>query len=102
MATKTKVLPVSDIAIGQSKCVKAGDKEIALFRLEDGFFALDNTCPHKGGPLSEGFITNGQVACPWHQWKFNLADGKCPDVPGRPVSAYPVEIKDDAVWISIE
>jgi nitrite reductase (NADH) small subunit len=101
MGTKTKLLPVSEIPVGQSKCVKANGKEIALFRLDDGFYALDNECPHKGGPLSEGFIMDRQVACPWHQWQFNLTDGACPMVPGRPVKAYPVEIKDDEVWITV-
>jgi nitrite reductase (NADH) small subunit len=101
MGTPTKILALSDLTVGQSQCVKTGGKEIALFRLEDGFYAIDNTCPHKGGPLSEGFVQNGQVTCPWHQWQFNLSDGACPAVPGRPIKAYPVEIKDDAVWITI-
>jgi NAD(P)H-dependent nitrite reductase small subunit len=101
MGTKTKVLDVSEVAVGQSKCVKAGGQDIAIFRQEESYFALENTCPHKGGPLSEGFVENGQVTCPWHNWQFNLADGACPMVPGRPVKSFPVEIKDDAIWITV-
>ncbi len=70
------VARVADIAPGTAKAVVAGDREIAVFNVAGTLYALDNTCPHQGGPLAEGWIEGGQVTCPWHAWTFNLANGK--------------------------
>ena len=70
------VARVADVAPGTAKAVVVGEREVALFNVDGRFYALDNTCPHQGGPLAEGWIESGAVTCPWHAWTFRLADGR--------------------------
>jgi nitrite reductase (NADH) small subunit len=70
------VAKVPDIAPGGVKAVVIGDREIAVFNVGGTLYALDNTCPHQGGPLAEGWIDGLTVTCPWHAWCFRLNDGK--------------------------
>jgi nitrite reductase/ring-hydroxylating ferredoxin subunit len=89
----------SDIPLGSVKTFEVGPDVIAVFHQADGFHAIDDRCPHQGGPLSEGFITNGRVACPWHQWEFCLKSGECETVPSLPVTSYQLEIKDEILYL---
>ncbi len=59
--------------------VKHAGKQIALFRTDDAFYAIDNRCPHEGYPLREGTLDNGScvLTCQWHNWKFDLKTGQC-------------------------
>ena len=68
---------VADIPLGQGVCVIIEDEEIAVFRTRTGeVFAVDNQCPHRRGPLSEGIVGDGKVICPLHGHKFDLRTGK--------------------------
>ena len=66
MAQFTKVASTADLAPGAAKCVEVAGKKIALFNLEGSFYAIDDTCTHRGGPLSEGEVSGEEVTCPWH------------------------------------
>ena len=67
---------VSRIPVGQGRCYVTGPDEIAVFRQRDGrLFAIQNRCPHRQGPLSEGVIGGGHVICPLHAHRFNLKTG---------------------------
>ena len=74
----------------------AAGKEICLANVEGMLRAVDNLCPHRQGPLAEGWIENGEVVCPWHGWSFDPATGKCTNATGC-VAAYPVKVQDGAV-----
>jgi len=68
---------VNDIPLGQGACYIVKGAEIAVFRARDGkVSAIENRCPHRQGPLSEGVVGNGKVVCPLHGHKFDLASGK--------------------------
>ncbi len=68
---------VDDIPVGQGLCFVVQGEEIAVFRFRDGkIFAIENKCPHRQGPLSEGVIGDGQVICPLHGHKFDLMTGQ--------------------------
>jgi NAD(P)H-dependent nitrite reductase small subunit len=95
-------LKIDEIAPGESRFVEIGEFPVGLFRTAEGVFALNNICPHRGAPLHDGFVQNGQVTCPWHQWQFGLADGVCRNIKGPRVAAYPVEIRDGTVWVDLE
>ena len=96
----TKVATVQEIPVGQAKKVRIGDKDVALFNINGIFFAIDNTCPHRGGPLSEGEIDGQEVTCPWHGARFNLSTGAHLSPPAnRDVSAYKVQVVGDDVQI---
>jgi nitrite reductase (NADH) small subunit len=67
---------IEKIPLGQGRCFIVGSEEIAIFRQRDGrFFAVQNRCPHRQGPLAEGVIGGGKVICPLHSHKFNLETG---------------------------
>ncbi len=88
-----KAAKVSAVQESGSKIVVAGGKEVALFKLEGKIYALENTCPHRGGPLGEGSLEGSEVTCPWHAWTFDVKTGVCQTVPD--VKQPQVEAKTD-------
>jgi nitrite reductase/ring-hydroxylating ferredoxin subunit len=84
MAAFVKVATTGELAPGQAKRVEAQGKRIALFNRDGAYHAIEDTCPHRGGPLSEGQVEGNVVICPWHGAKFNITTG---DVLGPPARA---------------
>ena len=93
---------LEQIPVGENRCVKLGEAQVGLFHRKEGLFALDNVCPHRGAPLHDGFVSDGQVTCPWHQWQFQLEDGVCRNIPNIRLAAYPVEVRDGTVWVDLD
>lgn len=94
---------LTDLPLKLGKTVMIGDKELAVFKLENGDIrAIENRCPHKGGVLAEGIVSGEFVFCPMHDWKICVSDGKvqAPDV--GCVQSYPVEVQEDQIYIVIE
>lgn len=78
------------------------DIEIGIFRTEDDrVFAINNNCPHKGGPLSQGIVYGDKVACPLHSWKISLIDGKAEEPDVGETACYQVKVEDGMVYLSI-
>jgi NAD(P)H-dependent nitrite reductase small subunit len=94
------VAHVNDVAPGTGKAVVVGSREIALFNVGGRFYALENTCPHQGGPLADGWIDGAEVTCPWHAWTFRLADGGMTLGDYARVDAFEVRIDGEAVLVS--
>jgi len=69
MADYIRVIGVKDIAPGSGHVTEVNGQSIAIFNVDGTFFALDNTCAHRGGPLGEGELDGEVVTCPWHGWK---------------------------------
>jgi nitrite reductase (NADH) small subunit len=65
-----------DIPLREGRAVKVGNREIAIFNLGERFLAVDNRCPHKGGPLADGIVSGAAVVCPLHAWKMSLETGE--------------------------
>jgi len=65
-----------DIPLREGRAVKVGNREIAVFNLGDRFLAVENRCPHKGGPLADGIVAGATVVCPLHAWKMSLETGR--------------------------
>jgi len=97
-----KVAALDELADGQVKSVTAGGKAIALTRVSERYGALDGVCPHQGGPLAEGTIDNGVLRCPWHGWGFDPLTGKEKDGRHADVAAYPVEEREDGIYVQLE
>jgi 3-phenylpropionate/trans-cinnamate dioxygenase ferredoxin subunit len=75
---------------------------IALFNLGGTFYAIDDTCPHRGGPLSQGFIQGDVVVCPWHGARFRLGTGEVLSPPAQQgVACYPVRVHGQDIEIEI-
>lgn len=65
-----------DIPLREGRAVRIKSRDIAIFNLGDRFLAVENRCPHKGGPLADGIVSGNTVVCPFHAWKMNLETGK--------------------------
>jgi len=63
--------------------------------------ALDNVCPHRGGPLAEGTVEHGKIVCPWHQWEFDLATGQASHSPAAKATRYPLRLQGDDVLVEL-
>jgi nitrite reductase/ring-hydroxylating ferredoxin subunit len=104
------VAPLREFPPGERRIVKAGSREIGVFRIEDRFYAIRNRCPHQGGPLCLGrlapwatsdgpgdFRVEGAqslIACPWHGWEYELETGQSFLGPGEPgVKSYDVSVE---------
>ena len=97
-----EVAKVTDLASGQGKVVEANGKEIGLFNINGTFHAIDNTCPHMGGPLGEGECSDSVVACPWHGWQFDVKTGVSPVNPAAKITTYPVRVDGGKVFVHLE
>ena len=76
MSTFVKACAVADVQPGTGKTITVEGKELALFNVDGTFYAVDNECPHRGGPLGEGELEGCVVTCPWHAWQFDLSTGE--------------------------
>ena len=100
MADFVKVAKLSDIASGESKLVEVNGQRIALFNLDGSYYALDDACTHKGGPLSGGPVQGEKVVCPWHGAIFDIKTGAAAGPPAsRPVAKYNVRLQGDDVEV---
>ncbi|MHB1284946.1 MAG: Rieske (2Fe-2S) protein [Leptospirales bacterium] len=81
--------------------VTVGGKTVALFKVDGKVHAIDNTCPHRGGPLSDGPMEGTVVRCPLHMWSFDVTTGTSPSRPGVSVGCYAVSEENGRHWIEI-
>lgn len=86
-----------------ARCVATPAGKIAVFRThEDQIYAIENRCPHKNGPLSEGIVHGNAVTCPLHNWVFDLATGKAQGADEGQVRTYPVDVVEGRIFIAAE
>ena len=100
MAEFQSVCRLGDLVEGEGKTVIVAGKEVALFRCGGELFAIDDMCPHMGASLAGGHVENGVVTCPWHAWRFRLADGTWADNPRIKIGSYPIRVEGDEVQVS--
>ena len=89
-----------DVPRLEGRRVAVGDRRIAIFRLDDGFAAIDAVCPHAGGPLADGIVADSCVTCPLHNRRFDLGTGKAVNGP-ESVAVYEVEVRDGSLWLRV-
>lgn len=96
-----KVLERGELAEGRVKPVTCQRRTLCLTHFEGRFGALDNKCPHQGGPLAEGSIEGSWLRCPWHGWDFHPITGKPPGGFDDGVKTFPVELREDGVYVAL-
>jgi nitrite reductase/ring-hydroxylating ferredoxin subunit len=103
MAEFIRVAGKSDLASGEGRVIEIDGRPIALFNVSGEYYALDNTCMHRGGPLGEGFVdcANLTVQCPWHGWVYGLATGASSMNPMARVEKFEVRIDGEDVMVSL-
>ncbi len=102
MGRFVKVATIGELAPGQAKKVQVDGKILALFNLGGSYHAIDDSCPHRGGPLSEGPVEGDVVTCPWHGSTFNVKNGNVLTPPARSgVSSYGVRVSGSDVEVEL-
>ena len=101
MANFVRVAATSEIPAGQGKTVEVSGQQIAVFNCDGAFYAIDNVCKHRGGPLGEGELDGMNVICPWHGWTYNVTNGECLDEPDCHVDKYEVTVEGDDVLVGV-
>jgi nitrite reductase (NADH) small subunit/3-phenylpropionate/trans-cinnamate dioxygenase ferredoxin subunit len=91
----------ADLPPGQGRVVEAGAHTLAVFNVEGRFYALDNACPHRGGPLGEGDLEGPVVSCPWHAWRWDVRTGANTNNPAVRVACYPVELDGEQLVVEL-
>lgn len=90
----------ADISEDSPLVTEVDGNSVAVFYQDDEYYALNNTCPHQGGPLGDGKVDDGCVHCPWHGWQFDLETGE--HVHGTDeAEKYPVTVDDGEVRIEL-
>ncbi len=98
---KTKVAETGDLAPGQCKVVQVNGKAVALYNVDGRFYATDNTCLHRGGPLGEGDLDGSVVTCPWHGWRYDVTSGANAMNPSIKVASFPVSVDGSGVFVEL-
>ncbi|MEE8405832.1 MAG: thiamine pyrophosphate-binding protein [Acidimicrobiia bacterium] len=96
-----KVAELDDLPEGRVKTVTVGRRSLALTNVDGTYGALDNRCPHQGGPLGEGSIEKGWLRCPWHGYDYDPLDGKPPEGFSDSPSCFATEVRDDGVYVAL-
>jgi len=96
-----KVAELDELADGRVTTVQAGHRSVALTRCDGRYGALDNRCPHQGGPLGEGSIEKGWLRCPWHGYDYDPLTGNPPAGFADAPAAFPVEVRPDGIYVAV-
>lgn len=91
---------LTDIPAQGARVVKTAAGCVAVFRTAaDDVFAIDDRCPHKGGPLSEGIVHGTSVTCPLHAWVFSLETGQSLGADAGQVASYPARVENGRILL---
>jgi nitrite reductase (NADH) small subunit len=98
---RVRLAAVEDVPLGQGRVVEAEGRELALFNVEGTFYALDNACVHRGGPLGEGDLEGRIAVCPWHAWRWDVTTGANANNPAVKMACFPVVVENGAVFVEL-
>ena len=96
-----EVTTKDNILDGDGKVFNIKRIPIAIFNIKGNFYAINNTCPHMGGSLGEGNLSESIVTCPLHAWKFDVKTGLCPVADNIKVASYKVKIDGEKILVSL-
>lgn len=96
-----RVCGVDDVPRGEGRAVVVAGRKVAVFRAEEGWFALDAHCPHRGGPLADGIVASRTVICPLHERRFDLVTGQERSSGSHCAVAHRVEVRGDDVYLEV-
>lgn len=102
MGQYAKVATKNEFDASKGKLVEVGGQKIALFVVGDKYYAIGDTCTHRGGPLSEGTVAGDTVTCPWHGARFDIKTGKVlgPPAPTE-IPSYNVRVSENDIEVEV-
>jgi len=102
MSSWKEVVALDGIPVLGSRVFRTNDQEIAVFRTrDDSVFAVHNSCPHKGGVLSEGIVHGHKVTCPLHNWVINLEDGEAQGADEGSTACFETKVESGMIYINL-
>ncbi len=102
MTNFVEVLKTTDLEDGHGTTVFVNERDIALYRYEGGFYALDNTCLHRQGKLGDGHMDGPNVICPLHHWDYDVRTGVSRYDSREAVAVYPVRVAGESVQVDAD
>jgi nitrite reductase/ring-hydroxylating ferredoxin subunit len=97
-----RIASTRDIAPGAARAFSIGRYEVAVFNVGGAYYAIENSCPHQGGPLAEGWMEGPLVTCPWHGWCFDVRTGKMTLGEFARVPRFELQVRGDDLYVSTE
>lgn len=98
-----KACQLSELPAGQCRVINHERTYITVMRHGEEVYAINDTCPHLGGSLGAGWMTDeGTIVCPWHGWEFRMSDGEGVWPAGIQVETYPVQIEGDDIYVTLD
>jgi nitrite reductase (NADH) small subunit len=88
-------------APGEMRELSVHGKSLCVANEAGAYRAIDNICPHRGGPLAEGMLEDGKVLCPWHAWAFDLKTGVAEHDSSARVSVYALRVEGERVLVEL-
>jgi len=90
-----------DVPVGEGRVIEADGRTLAVFNVDGVLYALDNACPHRGGPLGDGDLDGPLVACPWHAWRWDVTSGANANNPAVRVPCFPVTVEEGEIFVDL-
>jgi nitrite reductase/ring-hydroxylating ferredoxin subunit len=97
-----RIARTSDIPPGEGRAYAVGRYEVAVFNVDGKLYALENSCPHQGGPLADGWMEGALITCPWHGWCFDVRSGKMTLGDYAFVPRFELQLRGDDLYVSTE
>src|SRR5262245_12149282 len=98
---RVRVAAAVDVPAGAGLVVEASGHALALFNVDGAYHAVDNLCPHRGGPLGEGDLDGALVSCPWHAWRWDVTTGANANNPALKMACFPVTVDRGAIFVDL-
>jgi len=96
-----RTVKVDEVPAGSVRELQVEGKVVCLANVDGKFYAINNTCLHRGGPLGQGPLNGKIVCCPWHAWEYDVTTGKVVQNPAVGVDSYPTEVRGQDVFIDV-
>lgn len=91
----------ADVPVGTGRVFEAAGRALAVFNVEGTFYAIDNECSHRGGPLGDGDLEGKVVLCPWHAWRWDVTTGANVNNPAVKVACFPITERDGSLFVDL-
>jgi nitrite reductase/ring-hydroxylating ferredoxin subunit len=101
MANFVKVCKAGEVKAGCGKSIEINGKAVGVFNIDGRFYAINDVCGHRGGPLAEGELDGTTVICPWHGWRYNVTTGENELLPSLPTEKFEVKVEEDDVLVDL-
>jgi len=98
---RIEVATIEEVPAGEVRVFDVGGRSVAVCNVAGAFYAIDNSCPHRGGPLGEGDLDGAVVICPWHGWRWDVTTGANTNNPASRVPCFPVSVERGEILVEL-